>query len=125
MNVRRSLQQHKSGVFMTLLSRFKLSRTLRWILAIGGIVVVSVLLFINYRFYLPVGTGPAGPPVAAEPFEKPWSERKVVLVGIGDSVTAGFGASKGKGYVERLADNPPDEFDDMQGRSLRRVLPNL
>ena len=110
---------------MSLISRFQISRSLRWILAIGGIAVIAALLFINYRFHLPVGTGPAGPPVAAKPFEKPWSERKVVLVGIGDSVTAGFGASKGKGYVDRLADNPPDEFDDMQGRSLRRVLPNL
>lgn len=114
-----------SGVIMTLLSRFKLSRRLRWILAIGSIVVIAVMLFINYRFYLPIGTGPAGPSVAAEPFESKWSDRKVVLVGIGDSVTAGFGASKGKSYVERLADNPPDEFDDMQGRSLSRVLPNL
>ena len=110
---------------MSLISRIKISRSLRWILASGGIALVAALLFINYRFHLPVGTGPAGPPVAAKPFEKPWSERKVVLVGMGDSVTAGFGASKGKGYVDRLADNPPDEFDDMQGRSLRRVLPNL
>lgn len=110
---------------MSLISRFKISRTLRWILAIGGMAVVAVLLFINYRFYLPVGTGPAGPPVAAKPFEKPWSERKVVLVALGDSVTFGQCASKGKGYVDRLAENPPDEFEDMQGRSLRRVLPNL
>jgi lysophospholipase L1-like esterase len=110
---------------MTLISRFQISRRLRWILAIGGIAVVGVLLFINYRFYLPVGTGPAGPPVAADPFEQPWSKRKVVLVAMGDSVTFGQCASKGKSYVARLADNPPDEFDDMQGRSLRRVLPNL
>ncbi len=110
---------------MTLISRFQMSRRLRWILAIGGLALVAVLLFINYRFYLPVGTGPAGPPVAAKPFERPWSERKVVLVAMGDSVTFGQCASKGKGYVDRLADNPPDEFDDMQGRSLRRVLPNL
>ncbi|MBC7856694.1 MAG: SGNH/GDSL hydrolase family protein [Pirellulaceae bacterium] len=110
---------------MSLLNRFKISRSLRWILAVGGMAVGAVLFFINYRFNLVVGTGPAGPPVAAKPFEKLWSERKVVLVGIGDSVTAGFGAPKGKGYVELLADNPPDEFDDMGGRSLRRVLPNL
>ena len=110
---------------MTLLSRFRPSRRLLWILAIGGIVVVAVLLFIDSRFNLSEGTGPAGPPVPAEPFEKPWSQRKVLLLGVGDSVTAGFGAKKGKNYVERLADNPPDEFADMQGRSLRRVLPNL
>lgn len=110
---------------MILFSRLKLSRRLLWILAIGGLVVAAVLLFINYRFNLSMGAGPAGPPVAAEPFEKPWSERKVILVGVGDSVTAGFGAGPGKSYFELLADNPPDEHPDMQGRSLRRVLPNL
>jgi lysophospholipase L1-like esterase len=110
---------------MSLFRRLKLSRRLLWILAIGGIVVGAALLFINYRFNLPEGRGPAGPPVAAEPFEKPWSDRKVLLVGVGDSVTAGFGAHQGKGYFDLLADNPPDEFPDMQGRCLRRVLPNL
>src|SRR6476659_172676 len=103
---------------MALFSRFRISRRLRWILAIGGVIVIAALLLVNYRFYLPVGSGPAGPAVSAEPFEQPWSRRKVLLLGIGDSVTAGFGASKGKSYVERLADNPADEFDDMQGRSL-------
>lgn len=110
---------------MSIASRLKISRTLRWILVGGAIAIVAAGLFINYRFHLPEGSGPAGPEVASEPFEKPWTERKVLLVGIGDSVTAGFGASKGKSYFDRLIENPPDEFPDMQGRSLSRVLPNL
>jgi lysophospholipase L1-like esterase len=46
-------------------------------------------------------------------------------LGIGDSVTAGFGARRGYGYFDRLAANPADEFPEMQGISLKAVLPNL
>src|SRR5262249_10851211 len=71
------------------------------------------------------GTGPARPPVPSEPFALPWTDRKVLLLGVGDSVTAGLGASRGHSYFERLLANPADEFDDMRGRSLTPVLPNL
>lgn len=71
----------------------------------------------------PVGNGPAGPSVSADRFRAVWSERSVVLLGIGDSVTAGFGAAPGKSYVARLAQNPPDEFPDMEGICLEAVLP--
>jgi lysophospholipase L1-like esterase len=72
-----------------------------------------------------MGTGPAGPPVACEPFQAVWSERKILLLAIGDSVTAGFGVDAPYNYVLRLLDNPPDEFSDMQGLCLRAVLPNI
>jgi len=37
-----------------------------------------------YLFVLhPAGTGPAGPAVPAEPFRREWSDRKVLLLGIG------------------------------------------
>jgi lysophospholipase L1-like esterase len=49
----------------------------------------------------------------------------VLLVGLGDSVTAGFGASRGLSYFDRLAKNPPDEFPDIDDCSLSTVLPNL
>lgn len=100
-------------------------RRLRLLLAAGVLVIAAAAAFINFYLYLPEGSGPAGPAVAAEPFAKPWTDRKVLLVGIGDSVTAGFGASKGRSYFERLVRNPPDEFSDMRGRSLSFVLPNL
>lgn len=73
----------------------------------------------------PVGEGPAGPAVNAVVFKKTWTERPVLVVGVGDSVTAGFGASKGRSYFERVVLNPPDEFEDMQGLSLSVVIPNL
>src|SRR5581483_348855 len=58
------------------------------LLAIGGVAF-------NY-FWLsrPIGSGPAGPAVSAALFAKPWSTNPDILVGLGDSVTDGFGARK-------------------------------
>jgi len=47
------------------------------------------------------------------------------LLGLGDSITAGFGASRGLSYFDRLVQNPPDEFTELDGICLSRVLPNL
>jgi lysophospholipase L1-like esterase len=47
------------------------------------------------------------------------------VVGLGDSVTAGFGASPGHSYFDRLISNPPDEFEGMKGLCLGSVFPNL
>ncbi len=71
------------------------------------------------------GTGPAGPDVPRAPFSTVWSRRPVRLVGLGDSVTAGYGASPGHSYFARLAQNPPDEWPGLSGVCLRAVLPNL
>ena len=73
----------------------------------------------------PIGDGPAGPSVSGEPFETVWSERPVLLLGFGDSVTAGFGAPRGHGYFDRIAENPADEFEELKGICLQRVLPKL
>jgi hypothetical protein len=92
----------------------------------GGVLLIALAAaYIHFYLYLPIGSGPAGPPVPREPFEQPWTERRILLVGIGDSVTAGLGSTRGHSYFERLVANPPDEFADMQGRSLSRVFPNL
>jgi lysophospholipase L1-like esterase len=102
-------------------------RLARW----RGLLILGVLLlgggsvYRHYWYARPIGAGPAGPPVAQQPFEKIWSDRAILLVGIGDSVTAGYGASPRLGYFDRLAANPEGEFPDMQGRCLSRVLPNL
>jgi lysophospholipase L1-like esterase len=80
-----------------------------------------------YWFFLarPLGSGPAGPSVPPEPFLHVWSERQVLLLGWGDSITAGFGMKRGYGYVEWMLDNPPDEFEDMKKICLHNVLPNI
>lgn len=102
------------------------STRLMVLIATGVIVVSVVAAWSHYRYARPVGSGPAGPAVSRDLFQSPWSPRKVVLLGLGDSVTQGLGASTGAySYFRRLVDNPTDEFPDMQGISLSRVLPNL
>jgi lysophospholipase L1-like esterase len=95
-------------------------------LLLGGCAVLGGALFIRL-FWLerPMGNGPAGPSVPHAAFAQVWTTRPVLLLGLGDSVTAGFGASRGHGYFDRLVENPPDEWPDMRGIHLRAVLPNL
>ena len=102
-------------------------RRFRWR---ANIVVILLLILCGagyYWFFLarPTGSGPAGPNVPQEPFQTVWSERQILLLGMGDSITAGFGMPKGYGYVDWMLDNPPDEFPEMQGICLRKVLPNI
>lgn len=77
------------------------------LLALCGMGLLLTLAALGYiRFYIsrPVGSGPAGPVVARESFDKPWSDRQVLLLGIGDSVTAGLGAKNANhSYFQRLA----------------------
>jgi hypothetical protein len=73
----------------------------------------------------PIGTGPAGPIVTREPWKPVWSTRPVLLVGLGDSVTAGFGAPPPLSYFNRLAADPEDEVPEMKGICLGTVFPNL
>ena len=47
------------------------------------------------------------------------------MVGLGDSVTAGFGARKDYSYFDRLLSNPTDEYEPMRGIHLRAVFPTL
>jgi lysophospholipase L1-like esterase len=96
------------------------------LLSLGCVLIGSAFFYLHFFIARPVGVGPAGPSVDRQLFDKPWSERKIVVVGIGDSVTAGLGArSREHSYVNRLVKNPVEEFDDMQGCCLSRVLPNI
>jgi lysophospholipase L1-like esterase len=85
----------------------------------------GVGFYLHFWLSRPIGNGPAGPAVPVEAFSKPSSTNEFLLVGLGDSVTAGFGARKGYSYFDRLAANPPDEFEDLHGICLKTVLPNL
>lgn len=96
------------------------------LISLGLFIVSAVALWSHYWFARPVGSGPAGPTVPRDAFQTAWSTRKVVLLGLGDSVTQGLGASTGgQSYFQRLARNPANEFPDMQGISLSHVLPKL
>jgi lysophospholipase L1-like esterase len=91
----------------------------------GLLCVVLAGVYLSCTYRRSVGSGPAGPEVNREAFAEPWTSRTVFLVGLGDSITAGFGARKGYSYFARLVANPPDEFPDMQGVNLSRAFPNL
>ena len=77
------------------------------------------------RFRHPAGSGPAGPAVGAECFSEAWSERKTIVVGLGDSITAGFGAARGRGSFALVVENDDEAYPDMMGRDLIHVFPDL
>jgi len=91
----------------------------------GVFLICGAAFYVHFWLSRPIGNGPAGPAISRDAFSKTWSNRQVLFVGLGDSVTAGFGARKGYSYFDRLANNPPDEFDDLRGICLKAVLPNL
>jgi lysophospholipase L1-like esterase len=95
------------------------------VLLIGLLLIAGMGAFLFFRFARPVGTGPAGPAIVRESFSHPWTSRKVLLVGLGDSVTAGFGARKGYSYFDRLVKNPADEFPELNGICLPAILSNF
>ena len=99
-------------------------RRLKWWLAALALLAAGVGLF-GRGLLNPMGSGPAGPSVPETPFRKVWSDRKVLLLGIGDSITAGYGARREFSYFDRLAHNPPGDSEDMIGKNLSVVFPNL
>ncbi|CAE7793355.1 unnamed protein product, partial [Symbiodinium microadriaticum] len=103
-----------------------LSRRLIVLISTGVFVVCFAIFYVQYFMLRPIGSGPVGPDVPAEPFDEIWTEQRVVLLGLGDSITAGLGAdSQDHTFFNRLVANPADEFDDMQGKSLSQVIPQL
>jgi lysophospholipase L1-like esterase len=95
------------------------------LVVVGALLIVAMLAYVHFEYSLPMGTGPAGPHVAREAFAKPWTTHKILLLGVGDSVTAGFGVTPPYSHFNRLVRNPEDEFEDMRGICLSAVLPNL
>jgi lysophospholipase L1-like esterase len=98
------------------------------VLIVAGIALLLITGAFGYLYFWqsrPIGTGAAGPKVSPEKFAHVWTEKQLVLVGLGDSVTAGFGARRGYSYFDRLVSNPPEEFSEMKGLCLQTVLPHL
>ena len=95
------------------------------LLLLGFFVICGGAIWKYFRFARPIGAGPVGIAVKREAFQNIWSDRKVVLLGLGDSVTQGLGASPGKDYFNLLVESPVDEFSDVAGINLHRVFPNL
>ena len=107
------------------------NRPLRWYHIRWQTALIVIIGYFAARYFLfgrykrPMGSGSAGPAVAAEAFQTVWSTNQFALIGIGDSVTAGFGASRNHGYFDLLLQNDDAVYADMQGRDLRHVLPNI
>jgi lysophospholipase L1-like esterase len=101
------------------------TRRLSKLAAVGVVLVIAAVCYLHFWQNRPIGSGPAGPPVPAAVFDQTWTDKECLLVGLGDSVTAGFGARRGYSYFDRLITNPPDEFADMTNLCLRKVLPHL
>ncbi len=101
------------------------SKRLAIVFVIGALLVGGAAFYLHFFQSRSIGSGPAGPIVGHEQFAKPWTDREVLLVGLGDSVTAGFGARKGYSYFDLLVTNSPDEFEAMRGICLGAVLPHL
>lgn len=95
------------------------------VLLLGGLFVFLALGYRYFQYARPIGSGPAGPPVASGPFADVWRQQPVLLLGVGDSVTAGFGARQTHSYFALLEKNPEDEYPEMEGRCLSVVFPSL
>lgn len=102
-----------------------MKRRLRIIFVSGIILIIAATVCLYFWFCVPIGSGPAGSVIPAELFAQQWTNKLVLLVGLGDSVTAGFGARKGYSYFDRLVQNPTDEFQEMKGICLEKVLPKF
>jgi len=99
---------------------------LRWQVALVLIVgFCGTWYYFVGRFLHPIGTGPAGPPVATSAFQRPWAAGPYVLIGLGDSVTEGYGARPGHGYFDLLVANDDAADPDLAGCDLRHALPQL
>jgi lysophospholipase L1-like esterase len=101
------------------------SRRIICFLLAGLGLIAGAGAYLFFSFARPIGSGPAGSAIDHSSFSQVWTTRRVLVVGLGDSVTAGFGARKGYSYFDRLAKNPADEFRELNGLCLASVFPNL
>ncbi|MBI4229923.1 MAG: SGNH/GDSL hydrolase family protein, partial [Planctomycetes bacterium] len=97
------------------------------------LILLPILLGVYRRYGIwwtpPWGTGPAGPGVSVEPFRRAWREGPVLLFGLGDSITRGFGGieheGRERGYLDLVAHNLDAHYPDMRGKDLAAVLPGM
>jgi len=101
------------------------SKRIYAVLLAGLAMIAGTAAYLFFSFARPAGSGPAGPAVPREAFSSIWTSRQVLFVGLGDSVTAGFGARKGYSYFDRLAKIPADETPNLTGICLASVFPNF
>ncbi len=110
-----------------MVNRESFSRWRRRTLILAAVILIpGSFAYVELFLKRPIGAGPAGPAVSRSTFNDFWTDRKVQVVGIGDSVTAGLGArSPDHSSFNRIIANPADEWDDMDGVCLSAVIPDL
>ena len=101
------------------------TKRIYYVLLGGTVLIAGLAAYLFFQLARPVGSGPAGLAVGRELFSSAWTSRKVLLVGLGDSVTAGFGAGKGFSHFDRLTKNPADDPASMREICLTTVFPNF
>lgn len=100
--------------------------SIRWQTVLVALLLAAGLWYLLVgRYHRPIGRGSAGPDVPAAAFARSWSERRTLLLGVGDSITRGYGAAPGHGYFELLVHNDDAAYPDMAGRGLSHVFPDL
>jgi hypothetical protein len=62
---------------------------------VATLFIAAAGCYLQFYRSRPIGSGPAGPRIPDTPFSKVWSDKPILLIGLGDSVTAGFGARRG------------------------------
>ncbi|MCA8934654.1 MAG: SGNH/GDSL hydrolase family protein [Planctomycetes bacterium] len=111
------------------IKRLKLKREPKWYSLRPGMLAGCALLLLTAWFVArvpaPMGEGPAGEAVDATAFDQIWSERPIVLLSVGDSVSTGYGAPEGHGYFHLIRENADDTYPEMRGLDLAHVLPNI
>ena len=95
-----------------------------------GVLAWALLLPIAGWFALrvpgPMGSGPVGVPFDRAPWAKGvWREGPVLVVSLGDSVSTGYGAPPGHGYVDLVCRNDRTRHPDVGDCDLSHVLPGL
>jgi lysophospholipase L1-like esterase len=118
------LAPRDGGRFNSKNVRTKIKRIVA-VLIVGLLLIAGAGAWLFFQFARPIGSGPAGPAIGRGLFSSVWTSRPVLFVGLGDSVTAGFGARKGYSYFDRMAKNPTDEFPEMNGVCLASVFPKF
>ncbi len=104
--------------------RLLVSKRMRILLSVGILLCGSIYAFKYFWLEHPMGTGPAGPDVSVALFECACSDRDILLVGLGDSITDGLGAiPSSRSYFNRLVQTSGD--DEHPEICLSAVLPNL
>ncbi|MCK5000432.1 MAG: SGNH/GDSL hydrolase family protein [Anaerohalosphaera sp.] len=114
----------------------KINRQVRWygfrwrFLLVFIIFTASLGWYIDHRKDidsqpLQMPKNDTGAVVAKTPIDSHWPDQKHVLIGLGDSITRGYGTVKELSYFNMLIKNNDYQYPDMKNEELSHVLPRM